>query len=169
LRVAKGGAKRVDDKPTSTGPDVSPACSVGCCALGPGLPRIWSGARCPRHGQIDPIAPRVPPREPREPVLPARTKISHFCQNGARVCQNGARAKFRILPKSRLSIAEVVVAVSLMMRLGCETQREYLPSKDERLSARAMVARAARGGGFPFSPLGRGAYRKVCLQEYCCV
>ena len=78
LRIAKGGAKRVDDKPTSTGLTqpgllgwllrLSDLASTG----------FWSGARCRCHGQIDLIAPRVPPREPREQVLPARREILHF-------------------------------------------------------------------------------------------
>ena len=43
---------------------------------------FWSGAKCRRHGQIDLIAPRVPPHEPRERVLPARREILHFAKNG---------------------------------------------------------------------------------------
>jgi hypothetical protein len=63
--------------------------------------------------------------------------------SGAVAFRNGAhREDFVFRLKSRLSISVAVVAGSLMMRLVCGRQREHLPSKDERLSARAMVARS---------------------------
>ena len=79
------------DSAGPTGPGASAAARAARSQAGDR--RALSTRARRRHGQVDPFAPPVPPRELREHVPPARRKISHFCQNGA-------RRKICILPKS---------------------------------------------------------------------
>ena len=97
---------------------------------------VGGGARYRRHGQIDLIAPRVPPRELREQVLPARRQILHFAKNGA-------PGKFSIPPESRCADAADWLAVSHKKLRRRRIDRKMSAPPRERKTRASVTNKAA--------------------------
>ena len=113
--LRRGVPSGVDDRPTSTVLISAPFAwlALQFSDLAPGL---WSGARYRCDGQIDLIAPRVPPRELRERVLPARREILHFLKTAP-------REKFAFRLKSGLASTLLIDWPPARERRRCRTPR----------------------------------------------
>ena len=183
LRIAKGGAKRVDDKSTWTGLTLARVAWLRCYGSRAGPPPDLGQARdVVAMVKSTSFAPRVPPRELREHLPPARWEILHFAKTHRNVRQ---RCNLWIADFRKVFYEEELLHLKHTSRQSCSVHGAFknkmwpfvaervIPLKELRwsrtmltsprtvreISRSSVLAEQGRLTAFPILPLARSVER----------